>query len=194
MQSALIFILRTLFDLYVLTFVMRLLIQWAAVDRRNPIVQFILRVTSPLVIPLRRILPPAGRIDTATVVALVGLQVIGTAILLRIACIDQPAVWQILARAGLSVVQLGLNVFTWAIIIHVILSWVSRGNYNPATALINAIVEPVLAPFRRLIPPIAGIDLSPLFALIGLQALAMLLPFDRVLAGVICLPLRGPVF
>ncbi len=194
MQSALIFILRTLFDLYVLTFVMRLLIQWAAVDRRNPIVQFILRITSPLVIPLRRILPPAGRIDTATVVALVGLQVIGTAILLRIACIDQPAVWQILARAGLSVVQLGFNVFTWAIIIHVILSWVSRGNYNPATALINAIVEPVLAPFRRLIPPIAGIDLSPLFALIGLQALAMLLPFDRVLAGVICLPLRGPVF
>lgn len=194
MQSALVYIIRTLFYLYILTFVVRLLIQWAPVDKRNPLVQFILRVTNPLVIPLRRILPPAGRIDTATVVALVGLQIIGTAILLRIGCIDQPAIWQILARAGLSIVQLGLNVYTWSIIIYVVLSWISPGGYNPATALIAAIVEPVLAPFRRLVPPIGGIDLSPLFALIGIQALAMLLPFDRVLAGIICMPLRGSVF
>lgn len=194
MQSALIYIIRTLFDLYVLTFMVRLLLQWAPVDKRNPLVQFIFRITSPLVIPLRRILPPAGRIDTATVAALVGLQVIGTAILLRIACIDQPAVWQVLARAGLTLVQLGLTVYTWAIIIHVVMSWISPGGYNPAVALIAAIVEPVLAPFRRLVPPIAGIDLSPLFALIALQALSMLLPFDRILTGVLCMPLRGSVF
>lgn len=194
MQSALIYIIRTLFDLYVLTFMVRLLLQWAPVDKRNPLVQFIFRITNPLVIPLRRILPPAGRIDTATVVALVVLQVIGTAILLRIACIDQPAVWQVLARAGLTLVQLGLTVYTWAIIIHVVMSWISPGGYNPAVALIAAIVEPVLAPFRRLVPPIAGIDLSPLFALIALQALSMLLPFDRILTGVLCMPLRGSVF
>lgn len=194
MQSALIYIIRTLFDLYVLTFMVRLLLQWAPVDKRNPLVQFIFRITNPLVIPLRRILPPAGRIDTATVAALVGLQVIGTAILLRIACIDQPAVWQVLARAGLTIVQLGLTVYTWAIIIHVVMSWISPGGYNPAVALIAAIVEPVLAPFRRLVPPIAGIDLSPLFALIALQALSMLLPFDRILTGVLCMPLRGSVF
>lgn len=194
MQSALIYIIRTLFDLYVLTFMVRLLLQWAPVDKRNPLVQFIFRITNPLVIPLRRILPAAGRIDTATVAALVVLQVIGTAILLRIACIDQPAIWQVLARAGLTIVQLGLTVYTWAIIIHVVMSWISPGGYNPAVALIAAIVEPVLAPFRRLVPPIAGIDLSPLFALIALQALSMLLPFDRILAGVLCMPLRGSVF
>ena len=77
MQNALVFILRTLFDLYILTFALRLLLQWAAVDKRNPLVQFILRVTNPLVIPLRRLLPPIGRIDTATVVVLLGLQVRG---------------------------------------------------------------------------------------------------------------------
>ncbi|MEZ5564837.1 MAG: YggT family protein [Gammaproteobacteria bacterium] len=186
MPNALLFILKTLFDLYVLTFVLRLFIQWTTVDKRNPLIQFILRITNPLVIPLRRILPPAGRIDTATVVALFGLQIAGTAILLHFGCIGEPALWQVLTRAGLDIVQLVFSIFTWSIIIYVVLSWVSPGGYNPATALIAAIVEPVLAPFRRLIPPIAGIDLSPLFALIGLQALAMLLPADRVLVSLVC--------
>ena len=72
MQNAIVFILRTLVDLYILTFALRLLLQWAAVDKRNPLVQFILRVTNPLVIPLRRVVPPIGRIDTATVLVLIG--------------------------------------------------------------------------------------------------------------------------
>ena len=70
----------------------------------------------------------------------------------------------------LSVVKLALSVFTWSIIIYVVLSWVSPGGYNPGAALVAAIVEPVLAPFRRLIPAIGGLDLSPLFALIAIQA------------------------
>jgi|CXWL01.1.fsa_nt_gi YggT family protein len=194
MQNALVFILRTLFDLYVLTFVLRLLLQWAAVDKRNPLVQFILRITNPLVIPLRRLLPAIGRIDTATIVTLLGLQVVGTALLVRIGCVGEAAIWQILALAMLSVVKLALNVFTWAIILYVVLSWVSPGGYNPGAALVAAVVEPVLAPFRRLIPPIGGLDLSPLFALIAIQALSMLVPVDRVLSGMLCTPLGRSVF
>ena len=72
-----------------------------------------------------------------------------------------------------------------------VLSWVSPGGYNPAVAVITAIVEPVLAPFRRLIPQIGGLDLSPLFALILIQALSMLIPTGRVLSGMLCLPLAG---
>lgn len=194
MQNALVFILRTLFDLYVLTFALRLLLQWAAVDKRNPLVQFILRVTNPLVIPLRRLLPAIGRFDTASIVALLGLQLVGTALLVRIGCVGDPALWQILALAILSVVKLALSVFTWAIIIYVVLSWVSPGGYNPGAAVVAAVVEPVLAPFRRLVPLIGGLDLSPLFALISLQALSMLIPVDRVLAGMLCARLGGSVF
>ena len=83
--------------------------------------------------------------------------------------------------------------FTWAIILYVVLSWVSPGGYNPGAAIVAAIVEPVLAPFRRLIPLIGGLDLSPLFALIALQALSMLVPVDRVLSGMLC-ALGGSVF
>lgn len=194
MQNALVFILHTLFDLYVLTFALRLLLQWAAVDKRNPLVQFILRITNPLVIPLRRLLPAIGRIDTATIVALLGLQVAGTALLVSLGCVGEPAIWQILALAMLSVVKLALSVFTWSIILYVVLSWVSPGGYNPGAALVAAIVEPVLAPFRRVIPPIAGLDLSPLFALIALQALSMLVPVDRVMSGMLCGALGRSVF
>ena len=194
MQNALVFIVRTLFDLYVLTFALRLLLQWAAVDKRNPLVQFILRITNPLVIPLRRLLPSIGRIDTSTVVILLVLQILGTILLVRIGCAAEPAIWQIVALACLSIVKLALNVFTWALIIYVILSWVSPGGYNPGTAVVAAIAEPLLAPFRRLIPLIGGLDLSPLFALIALQALAMLLPVERVVSGLLCGSLGGLVF
>ncbi len=194
MQNALVFIIRTLFDLYVLTFALRLLLQWAAVDKRNPLVQFILRITNPLVIPLRRLLPSIGRIDTSTVVVLLVLQLLGTILLVRIGCAAEPAIWQIVALACLSIVKLALNVFTWALIIYVILSWVSPGGYNPGVAVVAAIAEPLLAPFRRLIPLIGGLDLSPLFALIALQALAMLLPVERVVSGLLCGSLGGLVF
>jgi len=189
MQNAVLFILRTLFDLYVLTFVIRLVLQWAAVDRRNPLVEFILRVTGPLVIPLRRVIPPVGRIDSATLVALIALQALGTFLLVRIGCVGEPAVWQILSLAVLGAAKLVVKVFVGAIIIYVILSWVSPGGYNPVAAVVAAIVEPVLAPFRRLVPPIGGIDLSPLFAIIALQALSMLIPVNNILAGMLCLSL-----
>jgi len=189
MQNALLFILRTLFDLYVLTFVIRLVLQWSAVDRRNPLVEFILRVTGPLVIPLRRILPPLGRVDTATLVALLALQALGTFVLMRIGCVGEPAVWQILALAVLGAAKLVIKVFVGAIIIYVILSWVSPGGYNPVAAMVAGMVEPVLAPFRRLVPLIGGIDLSPLFAIIALQALSMLIPVNNILSGMLCLSL-----
>lgn len=194
MQNALVFILRTLFDLYILTFALRLLLQWAAVDKRNPLVQFILRVTNPLVIPLRRLLPPIGRIDTATVVALVALQLVATVLVVRIGCVGEPEILPVLALALLNIVRLALSIFTWSIIIYVVLSWVSPGGYNPGAALVAAIVEPILAPFRRLIPMIGGLDLSPLFALIVIQAISMLLPVNEILAGMLCGTVGRSVF
>lgn len=194
MQNALLFILRTLFDLYILTFALRLLLQWAAVDKRNPLVQFILRVTNPLVIPLRRLLPPIGRIDTATAMVMVGLQLLATLLVVRFGCIVGPEFLPVLSLAVLNIVRLLLSIFTWSIIIYVVLSWVSPGGYNPGAALVAAIVEPVLAPFRRLIPTIGGLDLSPLFALIGIQAVSMLLPIERILEGMLCSSLSRSVF
>ena len=186
MQSALIFILRTLFDLYVLVFVLRLLMQWTRVDTRNPIVQFILRVTNPLVMPLRRLLPPIGRLDSATLMALLGLQMLGTAVLVQVGCIGRPGVVPILLITVLGIVRLILTVYFWTIIIYAVLSWVSPGGYNPGAALVSSLAEPLLRPVQRVIPLIGGIDLSPIFVLIALQALMMVLPTRQLWSAMLC--------
>lgn len=194
MPNALVFILRTLVDLYLLTFALRLLLQWSKLNTRNPLVQFLLRVTNPLVVPLRRVLPPIGRFDSATGMALLGLQLAATMVLIRLGCIGEPDIAQVVALALLNLVQLLLRVYLYAILVYVILSWVSPGGYNPATALLAGLVEPVLAHFRRFIPTIGGLDLSPLFAMIAIQALTMTLPIGRLLGGLLCTGFASPAF
>jgi len=192
MQNALVFIFRTLLDLYIITFLLRLVLQWVRADFRNPLSQFIVRVTNPLVIPLRRLLPPIGRIDTATVLVLLALELAATAILVNVACVGAPGIGQLFVLAVLRIIQLVLRFYLFVVLIYVILSWVNPGGYNPATALLAAIAEPALRPLRRLIPPIGGLDLSPLFLLIGIQAVTMLLPVGRAMGGLICSSVGQP--
>ena len=149
MQNALIFVFRTLVDLYIITVVLRLMMQWIRADARNPLVQFVLRVTNPLVIPIRRFVPPVMGFDTATFIVLLVIETVATAILLNWACLASPNLVQVVSISVLRLIHLVLNIYFFLIIAHVILSWVSSGGYNPAVALLNSIVEPVLRPFRR---------------------------------------------
>lgn len=192
MQDAVFFILRTLIELYVLTFALRLILQWSRADAWNPLSQFILRVTDPVVLRLRRVIPAIRRIDTATVLALLVLQALATTILVYFSCVGAPEPGQVLALTLLRIIRLLLRIYFFAILIYVILSWVSPGGYNPASALLGAVAEPVLRPFRRWIPAIGGLDLSPIFAIIAIQALTMLLPVDAVLSSLLCV--RGGEF
>jgi len=186
MQNALTFIFRTLLDLYIITFVIRFLIQWIRVDVRNPLSQFIFRITNPLVIPIRRVVPPLAGMDTATVLIIIGLQIAATTVLINLACIGTPGISQIIMLTVMRLVYLILRIYLFIILIYVILSWINPGTYNPATALLAAIAEPVLRPLRRFIPPIGGLDLSALFALIGIQALTMLIPISSAMGGLVC--------
>lgn len=172
MKPALTFIITTFAQLYLLVMLLRFWLPWLRADFRNPIAQGILRLTSPLVIPVRRVIPPIGRLDTATIIVAFGLQYLTILVVLAIngATAGIPP---IALTALVDLILLSLRLFTFAIFINIILSWVAPGTYNPATAFISMLVEPVLRPFRRLIPPIGGLDISPIFAIIGLQALAI---------------------
>jgi YggT family protein len=186
MQNALTFVFRTLLDLYIITFALRLIMQWIRADGRNPLSQFIIRVTNPLVIPARRFVPSFGSLDTATLLILVGLELLATGVLIKLACIGAPDIGQYLTLTLLRLIHLALRVYLFIILFYVILSWISPGVYNPASALLSAMAEPVLTPLRKLIPSIGGLDLSPLFALIIIQAITMLLPVTRATSGLIC--------
>ncbi|HSC08958.1 MAG TPA: YggT family protein, partial [Steroidobacteraceae bacterium] len=150
------------------------ILQVVRADFRNAIAQAIVRVTNPLVLPLRRVIPPIGKFDVASLVALLLVQFAAAAILLSLSGFAlEPAG---LARVALmELLRNVLQFYLVAIIIYVILSWVAPGTYSPAGALLASICEPLLAPVRRVIPPIGGLDLSALFVLIGLQALLILL-------------------
>lgn len=187
MEQALIFITRTLVDLYIITFVLRIIMQWVRADFRNPLTHFILRITNPLVIPLRRFVPPIGGLDTATLIVVVVLELIVTIVVANITCGGEANILQLISMTILRVIYLTLRVYLFIILIYVIMSWINPGTYNPAARLMESIANPVLQPMRRLIPQIGGLDLSALFALIGIQAVTMLLPIGRVAAAMGCL-------
>jgi YggT family protein len=186
LTSPLLLIINTLFDLYVLLVIMRFVLQWLRADFYNPVSQFIVRATTPPLKPLRKIIPGfAGQDMAALVLALLillvkylliramgaGVIAIGNAA----APIGAAGIFGLLLMAIAEIVSTFLNVFLFAIIIEVILSWVSPGGYNSIIGLIHSIAEPVMRPFRKLIPALGGLDLTPLFATLAIMVGKMLI-------------------
>ena len=173
-MAALLFLLDALLTLVVVAFLLRLLMPLVRADFRNPIGQAVLQFTNPLVMPLRRLLPPAGRLDVASLVALLAVQLAKTAALWLLAgggLAPLPLVIAALRDLASTVLQF----YVIALLIYVLLSWIAPGTRSPATDLLARLCEPLLRPVRRVLPPIGGLDLSPLFVLIGLQAVQILL-------------------
>lgn len=174
MQQALYFIIKTIAQLYLLVMLLRFWLPLLRADFRNPLAQGILRITSPLVVPLRRLLPSIGRIDTATILVAYAIQYLTVLVLLAISG-HMVTTIPILITTLIELAILSLNLFFFVILIKIILSWVAPTTYNYATALLTTLAEPVLRPFRRIIPPIGGLDISPIFAIILLQATVIFL-------------------
>jgi YggT family protein len=175
MQSALIFLFKTLTDLYLLTFLLRILMQWVRASYYNPLAQFVMKVTSPLVSPARRVIPSVSGLDTATLVVLIVLEILATFILFRLAGLSLPLP-VLLLYSALRLVALTVWFYTVALFIYVVLSWFGDRGANPMAALLGQLIEPLLRPARRLVPPIGGLDLSPLIVILLLQAVMIALP------------------
>ena len=175
-MDALIFIVRTLLQVLLVTvFLLRVLLPLVRADSRNQLSQAVIRLTNPLVLPLRRILPPVGKIDTASIVALLIVQFATTATLWLLGAYPWVVnLGQYIHVALLSLLVTILQFYTFAILLYILLSWIAPGTYSPGAMLLASLCEPVLAPVRRIVPPIAGIDFSALFVVIGLQALYIL--------------------
>ncbi len=173
-EHAGVFLVQTLFGLYILAVMLRFLLQWVRADFYNPVSQFLVKVTNPLLKPLRRIVPGFWGADLAAVLLMLLLQ------MLQLFLVGI-MVGQTFRPLGVLVMSIGellsltVYVFMFAILIQVVLSWIQPGSYNPVIGLVNRIAEPLLAPARRLIPPISGLDLSPLAVLILLQLTLILL-------------------
>lgn len=168
------YLIGTLIDLYVAAILLRLLLQMVRADFYNPLCQFLVQVTNPVLVPFRRIIPAIGPIDTASVVVMVLLQTIGVFLIIALGDVTMSP-GQVVIYSCIKLVMMLLLTYTVVIIVSVILSWLGPRARHPIVPLIYQLTEPVLRPFRKVIPPIGGIDLSPLFALIAIRFLMLLL-------------------
>ena len=175
-MSAIIFIVDALLGLALFVFIARLLLQFARADFRNPVCQGIVKATNPLILPLRRVLPPIGKVDTASVVAvaLVALVKVGAQYWLTDLPVSPPVLAWVHAVL-IEIARMVLTIYFYAIVLYALLGMIAPGGYSPLQSLLTSLCEPVLRPIRRVIPGISGLDLSPLWACIAIQALLILL-------------------
>lgn len=168
------YLVGTLIDLYVAAVLLRLLLQWVRADSYNPVCQFLVKLTNPVLVPLRRLVPSIGRLDTASVVLMYVLEWLGVWLVGQFG--HAGLQWhQVMLFAATKLFMTLLMTYFFLIMAAVLLSWLSRDLRHPFVPLLFQLTEPVLRPIRKIIPPIAGIDLSPLFALIGIRFLVLLL-------------------
>lgn len=174
-NMAAIYLVQTLGSLYLLVVLLRFILQLVKADFYNPLSQFIVRATQPLLKPLRKVIPGFGGLDLASLVLAILVQLVLVAIIIKLMGYALPNIAQLLVWSLVGVTALFLKIFFFALIISVILSWVAPQSHNPAAMLVQQLCEPVLAPIRGILPSMGGLDLSPIFAFIALRLVDMLI-------------------
>jgi YggT family protein len=173
-SSAAGFLIEAIFGLYMLLVLLRLMLQMVRADFYNPLCQFIVKATNPPLKPLRRVIPGLAGIDMASVLLLLALQMLKLFLLALAAGMHLSFAALAVMSAG-ELIALVLNIYMITILAQVILSWVGPGGHNPLLSILYALNEPVMRPARRLLPPISGIDLSPILVFLAIGLLKILL-------------------
>lgn len=167
-------LLGTASSFYIGLLWVRFLLQLVHADFYNPISQFVVKATSPVLNPLRQILPKSQHWDFAALIAILLLQLLTIDLLALVNGLGTLPPLSLVFRAVFQLMFMATEFYFWLLLIGVVLSWVSPG-HSPFSALINQLAEPLLAPLRRVLPPMGGIDLSPIMAFLAIQVVQILL-------------------
>jgi YggT family protein len=175
MNEIITYLMQTVLSLFLLAMLLRFLLQLVRADFYNPISQFLAKVTNPLVLPLRRIIPSYANLDLASLFLALLLQMAGIATLLLLNGVGLPSIVQLLVWSALGITGLLVNIYFFALLAMIILSWVAPGSKNPAIYLLYQITEPVMAPLRKILPSIGGLDFSPILVFIAINIIQIAL-------------------
>lgn len=179
--QSLIFVIETVADIFAMALLLRFLMQWARVPFRNPIGQFVIAATDWVVRPVRKLIPGLFGVDLATLLLAWLVQVLFLGVLLTLSGVpfshEAMVAGSIVSVAAIETLRLMLHLLFGIVIVSAVLSWVNP--YAPLAPLFNALALPFLAPFRRFIPPIGGLDLSPVVLILVIQLLLGLLDSAR---------------
>ena len=183
LREALIYLVSTLFGLYLFAVMLRFLLQWVRADFNNPVSQFVVLVTNPLLRPLRRYIPGFRGIDFPSLLLMLMLKVTELFLVSVIATGRAPGWAGLMVLSLASLLQFAIYVFMFAVFLQVLLSWVSPGAFNPVTVIVYRLTEPLLGRARALLPPAGPLDFSPLIVLVGLQLCIILIIKPLTAAG-----------
>lgn len=172
LNNAGLFLINTLFDLYILLLLVRLLLAYSQANYFNPIVNMIIKLTQPVIRPLRKFLPTLYGIELSTVVAILLFEFLKF-IFISVIVIGTPNFAGIILLSCADALKFLLNIFFYGIFIQAILSWIQIG-YSPIADVLDKITAPIMRPLRRMIPLVGGFDISPIPALILLQLIIIL--------------------
>ena len=170
MTSPIQYLLVTIFDLYVMVIIFRFLLQLFRADFYNPLSQFIVKATNPLLVPMRKVLPGVGGLDIASLVFAYLVVLLKLLVLYALSSAGV-SVAQILVIGMADLLSQVVSLLFWLVLIRAVVSWINPGLNNPFILVIFQVTEPIMAPVRRLIPPMGGLDLSPIILILGLQFL-----------------------
>jgi YggT family protein len=189
LASIAIYIISTLGTLYVSLVLIRFLAQLVRADYYNPVSKALVKYTNPLLVPLRKVIPGIMGIDFAALVLAILLQAALLQSVYLIAGLGLFNPFMLLLWALVALLSLLAGIYFWGVLIMMIASWVAQGSRNPALGLLQQILEPVMAPFRKLLPPFGALDLSPILFFMLLNILrSYLLPALANITGMVSIP------
>jgi len=168
MNNPFAFLITTLFELYLYVVLLRFFLQWARADFYNPFSQFVVKATNPILIPLRKLIPGFGGIDLASLVFAYAVNLAKWLTLMLAGFVSSDNLLFITVFSLVELTTIIIGLFIFLSFVRVILSWVSPGGYNPLVLVIIQLTDPLFRPFQRLIPPMGGLDLSPMLLMIAL--------------------------
>lgn len=169
-------IVGTLGGLYIVALMVRFLLQTVRADFYNPVTQAIVRVTQPAVAPFRRIIPGFRGLDFATLVVALILNILVTALLLVFAGYSPMAAGpaNLVGWSFVGLVSMVLKIYFWGLLISIIASWIAPHSGNPFLLLVYQLMEPIQSRFRRILPPLGGLDFTPIFIILGIRVLEIM--------------------
>lgn len=177
------FLINVIFNIIIILILIRFLLQIARADFYNPMSQTIVKLTSPILRPFRKIIPGIGGMDLASIFLLILLTFIKSLLILAILSITKIQFHEILINSVFMILNTIIFVYIVGILIMVVASWFSSGRYHPVLALIDQLISPVINPIRRIMPSTHGIDFSPLVAMVILSIIQMALKYLNPYSG-----------
>ena len=185
MENVFLFLFRTFVDFITIVLILRLIAsRW--ISANNPIHQSIVLITGPIIRPFTSRFSKRSSLEIILISLCLLIELFALWFMTTINCLNGPNFLQLIGLSTMKLMILFLRIFFISILAHVILTWLSPNRFTPATRFIGELVAPVLRPIKVRLPYLAGLDFSPLIAVVIIQSIIMIIPINTVFSGILC--------